>query len=265
MLLRINHFEDLTQAEMKVSMGGQTIIVSVYLIDRLLIDTGPMRKQKELIPFFQQWDMDYAIITHHHEEHSGLGKWIRDNKQIPIYMHEKGVEICSERLSIPLYRRLFWGKRDPFLANTIGEIFQTEKYTWDVIFTPGHAEDHIALYNREKGWMFGGDLYVYPRPKSMYAFESLPVMAQSLKKMLAYDFSTYICMHAGVLKNGRKKIEEKLQHLRQAEQNIVELYKKGYSTKDIRKQLFPKRHMMHYVSFFESSPMHMINSVINNN
>src|SRR5690625_1973129 len=101
---------------MKVSMGSQSIFVSVYLIDKLLIDTGPMRKKQQLIPLLQEWKMDHAIITHHHEDHSGLGKWIQDHKEIPIYMHEKGVEICRERLSIPLYRRLFWGKRDPFNA-----------------------------------------------------------------------------------------------------------------------------------------------------
>lgn len=262
--LQINQFEDLLQAEMKVTMGSQSIFVSVYLIDNLLIDTGPMRKEKELIPLFKQWQMEQAIITHHHEDHSGLGKWVQENKQIPIYMHEKGKEICKKSLSIPLYRRLFWGKRDPFIAKPIDEVFQTENYTWDIIYTPGHAEDHIALYNREKGWMFGGDLYVYPRPRSMYAFESLPIMVASLEKILTYDFTTYICMHAGVLKEGRKKIQEKLDHLRQAEQNIIKLHEKGFSPKEIRKQLFPKRQMMHYISFFESSPMHIIYSVLNN-
>src|SRR5690625_2875268 len=194
-LLQLKQFEEMQQAEMTVSMGGQTIIVSVFLFDELLIDTGPVRKKEQLIPLLKQWEMDQVIITHHHEDHSGLGRWLQDHKRIPIYMHEKGSYICRKREPIPFYRRIFWGKREPFVATPLGDVFRTEHYTWDVIYTPGHADDHIALYNREKGWMFGGDLFVYPRPKSMYAFESLPVMIKSLQKVLAYDFNTYICSH----------------------------------------------------------------------
>src|SRR5690625_6821118 len=75
-----------------------------------------------------------------------------------------------------------------FIASPIEDVFHTENYEWDIIHSPGHADDHIALYNREKGWMFGGDLYVYSRPRSMYAFESLPILIDSLQNILTYDF-----------------------------------------------------------------------------
>ena len=261
-LLQLKQFEEMQQAEMTVSMGGQTIIVSVFLFDELLIDTGPVRKKEQLIPLLKQWEMEQVIITHHHEDHSGLGQWLQEHKQIPIYMHEKGVELCQKREYIPFYRRVFWGKREPFIASPIEDVFHTENYEWDIIHSPGHADDHIALYNREKGWMFGGDLYVYSRPRSMYAFESLPIMIDSLQNILTYDFTTYICSHAGVLKKGREKLLEKLNHLYRIQEDILRLHNKGFTAKEIRKQLFPQRHIMHYISMFENSPMHLINSVI---
>src|SRR5690625_1470005 len=241
--VQLKQLEDIQQAELKVSMGRQTIFVSVFLLDQLLIDTGPVRKKKQLISLFKQWEMEQAIITHHHEDHCGLGRWLQDHKQIPIYMHEKGIELCKKTEHLPFYRRVFWGRRDPFIATPIKDVFHTENYEWDVIHSPGHADDHIALYNREKGWMFGGDLYVYPKPRSMYAFESLPVMIDSLQKILNYDFKTYICSHAGVLKGGRNKLTEKLNYLLHAQEEVLKLYNKGLSAKEIRKQLFPHRHI----------------------
>lgn len=260
--MQLKKFEDLQQAELTVAMGGQTIHVSVFLIDQLLIDTGPVRKMKKLIPLFEQWKMEKAIITHHHEDHSGLGNWIIKNKQIPIYMHEKGVRLCQKTDYLPFYRRVFWGKREPFTASPTNDVFYTENYEWDIIHSPGHADDHIALYNREKGWMFGGDLYVYPKPKSMYAFESLPSMIESLQKIVTYDFHTYICSHGGVLADGKRRIKEKLNYLLKVQEDVLRLYNKGFTAKEIRKQLFPHRHIMHYISMFENSPIHLINSVI---
>lgn len=261
--MEIKSYEDLMQAELNVTRGGQRLLVSVFLIDNLLIDSGPSRKDDYLIPLFEKWEMQNVILTHHHEDHTGLANWLQHNKQVKIYMHETGVETCKVAAKLPLYRHLFWGKREPFEATPLGKTFQTEYYTWDIIHTPGHADDHIALFNREKGWLFGGDLFVNPKPKSLFKFESVPEIIHSLRKVLAYDFETYICSHAGVIFEGKNAIKNKLDYLISKQQEVLFLYNKGLSPKQIRKQLFPSRHPMQYFSLFENSPMHFIHSVIN--
>ena len=166
--MEIKSYDNLLQAELNVTLGGQRLLVSVFLIDKLLIDTGPSRKEDYLIPLFEKWNMHHVILTHHHEDHTGLANWLQHNKQVEIFMHESGIEQCIKEAKLPLYRHLFWGKRESFKAIPLDETFQTENYTWDIIHTPGHANDHIALYNREKGWLFGGDLFVNPKPKSFF-------------------------------------------------------------------------------------------------
>ena len=260
--MEIKSYDNLLQAELNVTRGGQRLLVSVFLIDNLLIDTGPSRKEDYLIPLFEKWDMHHVILTHHHEDHTGLANWLQHNKQVEIFMHESGIEQCIKEAKLPLYRHLFWGKRESFKAIPLDETFQTENYTWDIIHTPGHANDHIALYNREKGWLFGGDLFVNPKPKSFFKFESVPEIIHSLRKVLAYDFDTYICSHAGVIFEGKGAIKKKLDYLISKQQEVLFLYNKGLSPKQIRKQLFPRRHPMHYFSLFENSPMHFIYSVI---
>ena len=255
-------FEDLLQKEIVVSMFGQKIIVSIFLIDGLLIDTGPLKKKKELIPLFEQWEINKVILTHHHEDHTGLASWIQENKKIPIYIHEKGIKECEKKVKLPLYRQVFWGERAPFRPMQLEDTFQTNKYTWDIIHTPGHADDHVAIYNREKGWMFGGDLYVQPTPKSMFAFESVPAIIDSLRIVLMFDFETYICSHAGVIPQGREAIEKKLDYLISVQEQVLFLHGSGMSPQAIRKKLFPKNHPINYLSFFESSPRHFVNSIL---
>lgn len=260
--VKVQSYEDLQQAALRISLFGQELVISVYMMDGLLIDTGPAKGKEELVPIFHTWEMTGVILTHHHEDHTGLAHWVQENKDIPIYMHKSGIEICESEGKHPFYRQVFWGKRKSFQALPLEETFTTPNYTWNVIHTPGHAHDHIALFNREKKWMFGGDLYVHPKPKSMFVFESLPTTIDSLRRILTYDFEIYICSHAGIILKGRQAIERKLDYLVSIQEKILLLHHQGMSAKEIRKSLFPKRHPMNYLSFFENSPRHLVESVL---
>ena len=263
--MQLERYDDLEMARLTVTFGVQKMHVNVFSIDGLLIDTGPMKKKAEMNDLLRRWDVEQVVITHHHEDHTGLAKYIQDQCHLPIYMHEKGVQLCEGKLNIPFYRKTFWGVNEPFQAEPISQQIRTKQYTWDVIHTPGHADDHIVLYNREKKWLFGGDLYVSSRPKSMFAFESFQPTVESLKRMLELDFDVYFCSHIGILENGRQLIQEKLDYLLHLEKEIIKLDAEGYTPRDIRKMLLPKRHKMHYLTFFENSPMHLIHSVLQAN
>lgn len=261
--MKVHTYEDLQQIELYHRMFGITLKASIYFIDGLLIDTGTIRKKKQLIPIFNAWDIDKVLLTHHHEDHSGLAYWLESEKKVPIYSHKLGVQKGTINSRLPFYRRVFWGPKKSYNPLETDETFSTKQYTWEVIHTPGHAKDHIALYNKEKGWLFGGDLYVQRRPKSMFSFESVPHLIQSLEKVLTYDFTTYICSHVGVIPNGYEVIAEKLSYLYFIQKKVLTLHKQGLSAVDIRKQLLPEHHLLHYLSFFDNSPIHLIRSIIN--
>lgn len=260
--MKFKTYDDLQQVEMKLSFGKQKMTVSIYLVDGLLVDTGPAKMKSKLIPLFQQWDIKKVILTHHHEDHTGMANWLQETKGIQSFIHNSGIGNCEKEMKLPFYRKIFWGEREPFQPEELPDTFSTPNYNWDVIHTPGHAHDHVALFNREKGWMFGGDLYVQPSPKSMFAFESVPEIIESLKKILTYDFETYMCSHAGVKTQGRKVISDKLDYLVSVQQEVQHLYDSGMSPQAIKKKLYPKSHPMHYLSFFENSPKHIITSIL---
>ncbi|HLR54277.1 MAG TPA: MBL fold metallo-hydrolase [Pseudogracilibacillus sp.] len=260
--MKIKEYDGLMQLELTVQLAGQSLTVSAFYLDGLLIDTGPFKKRSDMLALLEQWEIDHIILTHHHEDHTGLARWATHHLKIPVYMHALGVKKVRKRARLPLYRRLFWGKRPSFQAEEIGKSFRTAQYTWEVIYTPGHAKDHIALYNKEKKWLFGGDLFVQATPKSAYRFESIPEMIHSLRRILSYDFDVYICSHQGILENGRAQIERKLHYLIHMQQEVLHLYNEGRTLKQIQKQLLPNKHFMHYISLFENSPKHFIRSVL---
>ena len=256
--------EDIHCVKVTVSFSGISINVHLYFVDGLLIDTGPSRAKKNLIPIFQSLPISQIVLTHHHEDHTGMSSWVADHLNKPIYIHETGVSDCQQPSNIPFYRRVFWGNNTPFQPEPIPQIIETENHNFEVIHTPGHAHDHIVLFNKEKGWLFGGDLFVVSRPKSMFSFESVPVMVKSIRKVFDYDFSTLYCSHAGVLVNGKEHLASKLQYLEDIQGQVKKLHQKGMNAKEIQKELFPKMHSMQILSGFENSPLHMVNSILNN-
>ncbi|UFJ40259.1 MBL fold metallo-hydrolase [Brevibacillus humidisoli] len=261
-MLQITEFDAITCARTTVSGGGIKLDVYLYFMDGLLVDTGPSRMSRTLIPFFQDKPIEQVVLTHHHEDHTGLARWIEQNLGMTPYIHEKGIPLCQQRPSLPLYRRLFWGGREPFQPQPVPSTVETEHYQFEVIHTPGHADDHISLLNREQGWLFSGDLFVTSRPKSFFSFEAAPQIIRSLRSILSYDFSTLICSHAGVLFDGKKMIQTKLNYLEEVVGQVTALYEQGLTAKQIRQRLFPQIHPMQLLSGFENSPEHLIRSIV---
>ncbi|MFS1514713.1 MBL fold metallo-hydrolase [Chengkuizengella sp. SCS-71B] len=261
-MLELSHHEDVVGAKTVVPAIGFHVNVYFYMIDGLLVDTGPRRGKKDTIPFLKQNNINQVIITHHHEDHTGLAPWIAKDKQIPVYAHQSGLKLCSKKGKMPYYRRYFWGKRAGFNASKLNSTFETDKYKYKVIHTPGHADDHIVLLDEENGRLFSGDMYVLAKPQSIWNFENMPLLMDSLRKLLTYDFSTVFCGHAGILKDGKHKLQLKLNYLEESQAKIKELHKEGKSNKEIANELFPHKNMLNYFSFFDTSPMHLVRSML---
>lgn len=236
--------------------------VYIFLVDGQLIDTGPESLLPELIPFFETSDFDKVIVTHHHEDHTGGAKWIQDHKKAPIFIHPLAVDFCSKDAEYPIYRKIVWGERKAFQAEPIKNAFQSRSYEWEAIHIPGHAFDHLAYLNQSTGVLFSGDLYVTPRPKLLLSFESVPVIMESLRKVLTYDFSEIYCCHAGYIPNGKEMLKKKLEYMENKSGEIIQLYNQGLSSEEIKEKLLPSRHPIIQFSNHEWDTIHFITSVI---
>lgn len=248
----------------KITRLGMVLRVYVYEVDGLLIDTGPYSALNQLKPFFNKINIEKIALTHIHEDHSGNANWLQKKKHVPIYIHESSVENAKEKGIHPFYRRMYWGPRKPFEAQSIPNVIETENFKFEVIETPGHSKDSITLYERSNGWLFTGDLYITQKPKLFLREESVPSTIQSLNKLLTLDINKLYCGHTGKVENGKQKLQGKLDYLLELQEQILTLHQKGMNEYQISKQLFPKTSPIIYVSRNEFSYARAIESVINN-
>ena len=141
------------------------------------------------------------------------------------------------------------------------ETVKTPKYSFEVISTPGHLPHHNVLYERSQGWLFSGDLYVRSRSRFCATGEDMKQLMQSLEKVLELDFETVFCAHAGVLENGREKLTQKLEFLRDLQRQVNDLRAQGLTDREIDSRLFPEEQVITLVSNGEWTSYNIISTI----
>ncbi|MCH7321301.1 MBL fold metallo-hydrolase [Solibacillus sp. MA9] len=245
-----------------VSFQAIKLNVHCFEIDGVLIDTGSASLLQEFKPFFSQLDIDQIVLTHYHEDHSGGAHYLQTKYNVPVYMSDVRRQECTYKARYPLYRKLFWGSREPFEANGIGNRFSSRTANWQVIKTPGHSDDHLAFLNEQTGQLFTGDLYVTPKTKVVLREESIPQIISSIERVLTYDFGEVFCNHAGYIKDGKQALRTKLDYLQDLRGKIEMMNDEGLSVKEITGQLFEKKYPIMKLSLGEWDSAHIVSSVL---
>nr|WP_304216418.1 MBL fold metallo-hydrolase [Fredinandcohnia onubensis] len=234
----------------------------LFVTDGMLVDTGAKSYETQIIPFLKEASFDVVALTHSHEDHTGTAPWIQKNINIPIYISPLGIDICSQLAPYPKYRHKIWGKREPFKPLPISDTIHSRKKEWKVLQTPGHAEDHIALWNKETGTLFTGDLFVAPKTKVIMSSESIPQIMASIRKVLTHDFGPMFCCHAGYIPDGKRKMQQKVDYLENLCGEVTNLYENGLDLVEIDQKIFRKKYPITFVSEGEWDSLHIITSII---
>lgn len=254
--------EHVKMVEGRVFLNGVKLNVYSFLIDGVLIDTGAQTLLEDFKPWFEKQKMDQIFLTHNHEDHTGGVTWIVKTKNIPVYIHKDSVETCRSLEETPLYRKLTWGSRGAFNALPFTAQMRSKNYTWDIIETPGHTQDHHSFYCQELKIIFTGDLFVLPHTKAILASENLQDTLSSLNRILDFDFEEIYCCHAGYLKNGREMIIEKINYLQQILQKSTELQQQGLNIEAITEVIFPKKYPIEQFSNGEWGSKYIVKSLL---
>lgn len=246
--------------------GKPFINVRIYCLDGLIIDTGQSTMREEVLSYLQDKKIEQIVLTHHHEDHSGNVKVIYEAHQKPsVYAGEETRKLIQTSFPIKTYQKNSSGPIDGFSETLpLPETIQTSKYTLEPIFTPGHSTDHYAFYERNQGWLFSGDLYL-GKIKLMRHDENIADMILSIRKILELDFEVLFCAHHPRLENGKKYMQAKLDHLENYWGTVLRLHNKGMKPIRILKEMkIPRMWMGYWLTSWEVSPLHMVNSVIEN-
>ncbi|MEB1805748.1 MAG: MBL fold metallo-hydrolase [Bacillaceae bacterium] len=242
---------------------GRTFSFNVYYVDGLLIDTGPVCAKEIVIDFVNKLKPKQVLLTHHHEDHAGNAATLSKRFGLPIKMSALTAKILQAPPTIPLYRRLIWGRE---IVSVRGEVVQssimTENDRFTIVETPGHSIDHICLVNEKKGWLFAGDLFLGKRLLYGMKGESMPQLLKSVNHILDYQFDTVFCGHAGIVGHGHEALEAKKHFLEALISETTSLYNRGWSAEKITRKLLSRQAAIQLFSGGEMAPKHLIHSII---
>lgn len=239
--------------------------VQAYFVDGLLIDTGPGKLHAQVLSDLLPLPIEQIFLTHHHEDHTGnLASIHAVLPEVPMYAHPTCISIIQDPPKVCLAERLTWGVHTAVQGiQPVGATLSTFKYTFTPIYTPGHAIDHLALYEPQEGWLFSGDLYVHPYITYFVANECMATQMASLKKLIALDFDRLLCSHSTVQKNGKALLEQKLQFFQTFSGRVRYWHKQGYTAPQImRKMKIKERWLIHVLSSGWLSALNMVQSVL---
>jgi len=240
-LIKTEHFDSVQMIRLGYGpIGPPVMAVFMYVVDGLVIDTAQHHMAKALRGLLREKTLNRIVLTHHHEDHSGNAAMISNWHTLPVMGHKLTAEKLNSGFPIRPYQRFVWGKAPTVNINPLAGAVETEHFKFKPVHTPGHSKDHTVFFEKQRGWLFSGDLYLGERIKFFRSDERFGDQIASLKKVLALDFDSLFCAHNPSLKNGKQKIKNKLQFLEDLYGNIIKLAEKGHSEKAVIKALDPR-------------------------
>jgi len=261
--------------------------VNVYLLkgDVLtLVDCGPLTAEAEAALIrglaahgVQLADVEQVVLTHWHCDHVGLAERVVQASGATVYAHPRTQQLLSDDLAFKQHREAFFrelyarmgctGEQaeaavaelfaySAFIGQTTVDVTLAEGETlpgqagWQVVYTPGHAPDHLSLYRQADGVMVLGDHLI--RHISSNAFIEPPEQAgesrpltlmqyrEALQKVAELEWSIGYAGHGVEIVDPRPLIERRLRGGEKRYETILSHVRAGRTTcRSIAEALFP--------------------------
>lgn len=246
-MLNLTRYPSVTRFDLAHTLLGRgRYWTTAYYVDGLLIDSGCAHSAAELAQALEQRPLNWLVNTHTHEDHIGAnGLLQRRRTGLQIRAHPLALPVLADpRHTQPLhpYRKLFWGWPSPSQATPLadGEMIQTEHYTFQARYTPGHSVDHLCLYEAAQGWLFSGDLFVGGQDRALRQGQDIWQTIASLKRMAELPLQTLYPGSARVRQQPLNELREKIAYYERRGQQVLELHRQGLDEGEVARRLFGK-------------------------
>lgn len=223
---------------------------AAYFVDGLLVDTGCHFSADELCRALRRQHVHTIVNTHHHEDHIGANAEISREHGCAAFAHPLALPILHDpaKLRLQLYRRVFWGWPLPSKGREIPSEIATERYRFQVLHTPGHSPDHIALYEPSEGWAFTGDLFIGGKDRAFRPDYDIGDILNSLRRLASLNISWLFPGSGSVRQNPQAEIASKIAYLEGLRARIREMSAQGLDARQIARRLFGREGSLYYMT-----------------
>jgi glyoxylase-like metal-dependent hydrolase (beta-lactamase superfamily II) len=271
-MLRITRYDDVTRLDSARTIAGRGWYwTTAYLVDGLLVDTGCAHSANELVEMLRDKKLTCLLNTHSHEDHIGANGILQEQrKELRVLAHPSALPVLQnprEIQPLQLYRRVLWGWPGPSMGQPVkdGEVIKTEKYRFQVIYTPGHSPDHICLYEEIHGWLFTGDLFVGGRERAARVDAKIWQTIASLKQVVKLPLTRLFPGSARVRDNPIDELADKIAYLEEMGKKVLELNKQGLSNHSIARLLFGGPMPIEYITSGHFTRRSLVKSYLSRN
>ncbi len=184
----------------------------------LLIDAGvgDPRHLDEVARALGDAPLATVVVTHNHSDHAA------------------GVTALAARWPGVTFRKFPWPGRDGryavgWVPLEDGRLVEVGGGRLAVVWTPGHAPDHVCLFDPESKLLFGGDLLVRGSTVVIPASAggSLAQYLASLERVRTLHPSRVLPAHGEPIDHAEALIDAYVEHRRQRERRILEALAAG--------------------------------------
>jgi len=245
-------------------LGWRPYHTAAYWVDGLLIDTGCAHTASELASTIRRWKVKQIVNTHCHEDHIGANAELQALFGCPARAHALALPILANPQLQPLqpYRLLCWGRPRPSRAEAVGAWVETEHHRFQVIATPGHSPDHVALFEPEQGWLFSGDTYIGGEDRALRAGYDIRGIIASLRRLSELPVTTIFSGSGSVRTQGVQPLVDKVAYLEQLGESILSLHNQGLSQRQIKRKLFGRDPFIAYFTLGHFSGLRLVQSYL---
>ena len=216
-------------------------------------------------------DLDQIILTHMHDDHMGGVTKLQEETNIPLYIHEQATLEITNGTDEAIRRKHFLDRfyeQCGLLLNTTKEI-QSLNYNWhnvhflkegdrifaggknyEVLYTPGHSQSDICLWDHASGDAFVGDFLVklfspnafitQPAPNQKERPKPLLQLRNSFRKVYHLPFKMIYPGHGNPFSNHQALINQRFSEQKERCAAIYKILESDPETVSvISNKLFP--------------------------
>jgi len=213
--------------------------VAAYLVGDILIDTGFSYMREPLLATLEDREINLVCCTHSHEDHTGNCAAVAAAHDCIVYLRHPEAQWEVGELPLKPYRQFWWGAVEEFEAREMPDVVESGGRRLEIVPAPGHSNTQVALFEKETGDVFTGDLFISPGATAVLIWEDPWTAAASLRRVAALNPRRMFTGHGLAISDPAPRLELKAERIEEAARRSVELTARGLPPRQVVRQVFP--------------------------